>query len=42
MFMFDAFAFIQVTFVLFVLLGLGACVLLQRESRGTDAAVDAS
>jgi hypothetical protein len=35
MFMYDAFAFTQVTFILFILLGLGASVLLERHE--TDA-----
>ena len=39
MFMYDAFAFTQVTFVLFVLLGLGASVLLQRERASAPASL---
>lgn len=40
MFTYDAFAFIQVTFVLFVLLGLG-CALLRTKDEGQGASSDA-
>ncbi len=33
MFLYDAFSFIQVTFLLFILLALGSCVLARETAR---------
>jgi hypothetical protein len=39
MFLYDAFAFIQVTFLLFIMFGIGAVALAQRPGTGEERAV---